>query len=431
MGGAQKWWLHHSLVELSESLIQRGSSLILRNGTPEAIISDIARTIQIDQIHWNQCYTPDVISRDQKFIQFCDQLGIQTNVHKGNLLFDPSDISTLKGEHYSVYTPFWNAIQKLQVEPNKPSPATLPPCPEMVSDNLSDWKLLPQANGWSENFKDWWRAGETAAQERLDLFLDESIDTYHKGRDLPGIDGTSCLSPYLHFGEISVRDVWHKVSLKRELTGLSDGCTTFLKELVWREFCAYLLFHNPRILNQNFRKEFDSFPWVQDSNHLQAWQKGKTGYPIIDAGMRQLWATGWMHNRVRMIVASFLTKNLLIHWRQGEEWFWDTLLDADQASNSANWQWVAGSGADAAPYFRIFNPILQSEKFDAKGDYIRRWVPELSHLSDKHIHAPFSQDPMVLKQGGVTLGQTYPFPIVDLSVTRARALAAYKTLKDV
>jgi deoxyribodipyrimidine photo-lyase len=426
MGGAQKWWLHHSLQALDQELQKRGSRLILRKGPAEDVIKSLGQVTPIHQIHWNRSYTADEIAQTERVENFCQVHGIQGLSHKGNLLFEPDTIKTLKGGSFSVYTPFWNTVQKLSVNKLHPTPEALPPMPPLNSEDLMSWELT--SGSWSQKFQGVWAVGEVAAQDKLRVFLEESVEQYHVGRNVPGRFGTSRLSPHLHFGEISARDVWDQTMMASQMSpsGLSEGYVTYLKEIVWREFCAHLLFHNPRIAEQNFRVDFDGFPWGHDAAHLAAWQKGTTGYPLVDAGMRELWATGWMHNRVRMIVASFLTKNLFIHWRDGEKWFWDTLLDADQASNAANWQWVAGCGADAAPYFRIFNPILQSEKFDAKGDYIRQWIPELSKLSDKQIHAPYLLNSTDLPRAGVVLGKTYPFPIVDLKKSRDRALAQFK-----
>lgn len=423
LGAAQEWWLYHSLQSLDKDLRALGLRLILRRGPAEDVIRQLATGLNIDQIHWARAYTPDAIRQEQRVQTCCRDLGINSVVHKGSVLFEPHEIQTLKAGTFSVYTPFWNALQKQRIEKALPAPTQMPACPPVESDVLEDWNLTKP---WSHKLNGLWQVGEQAAQDKLDAFLEGPIEQYDVMRDYPGVQGTSSLSPHLHFGEISPRDIWNQVILKREMSPVSDGYTTYLKEIVWREFSYHLLFHNPRILKENFRTDFDGFPWGQNEAHLRAWQKGLTGYPLVDAGMRQLWATGTMHNRVRMIVASFLTKNLMIDWRAGEEWFWNTLLDADQASNAANWQWVAGCGADAAPYFRVFNPLLQSVKFDAKGDYIRQWVPELARLSHKNIHAPFELDPWVLAQSGVKLGDTYPNPIVDLKATRDRALATYK-----
>lgn len=423
LGGAQKWWLHHSLNALNQGLTKLGSRLILRKGKACDVFKALSAEVDIAGIYWHTTYTSDLIHQTDTIIEFCKENQIEAKRYQGNLLLEPHQIQTLKGGSFSVYTPFWNALQKCPIAKPLAKPKFLSGCPDVQSDKLEEWHLK---EFWSEKFEGLWQPGEATALEMLHDFIDGPVEAYNIMRDFPGKEGTSQLSPYLHFGEISCRDIWHQVLVKREFAsnGSTEGYTTFLKEIVWREFCAHLLFHNPIITKDNFRKEFDEFPWAHNQDFLTAWQQGKTGYPIIDAGMRQLWATGVMHNRVRMIVASFLTKNLLIDWRHGEAWFWDTLLDADQASNAANWQWVAGCGADAAPYFRIFNPVLQSEKFDRAGEYIRTWVPELKLMPDKYIHAPYEADPYILSKAGVT---TYPRPIVDLKATRDRALSLYKT----
>jgi deoxyribodipyrimidine photo-lyase len=303
------------------------------------------------------------------------------------------------------------------------------PGKKIASDPLSSWRLLPTKPDWAGGLRATWQPGEKGARERLAAFLDGAIGDYAVMRDRPDRAGTSRLSPHLHFGEITPSQCWHAALAHAEAHGRTVGHETFLRELAWREFSYHLLFHSPDLPDAPFRKEFVAFPWVADTNHLTAWQRGKTGYPIVDAGMRELWTTGWMHNRVRMIAASFLIKDLMIPWQAGEAWFWDTLVDADLASNAASWQWVAGSGADAAPFFRIFNPVTQGEKFDPDGDYVRRWVPELARLPAPDIHAPGEASRAVLSAAGVTLGKTYPLPIVDHAAARARALAGYDLVK--
>jgi deoxyribodipyrimidine photo-lyase len=294
---------------------------------------------------------------------------------------------------------------------------------------LEDWELEPVKPDWAGALRETWTPGEAGARHRLGQFLDDALAQYGGARDLPGIDGTSRLSPHLAFGEISPRQVWHAVHAAGE-GGTAKGAAAYLRELYWREFSYHLLFHFPHFPDAPFRPAFADFPWESDAKALRAWQRGRTGYPIVDAGMRQLWAMGWMHNRVRMVAASFLVKHLLIPWQTGEAWFWDTLVDADLANNAASWQWVAGSGADAAPYFRVFNPVLQGEKFDPKGDYVRHYVPELAKLGDKHLHAPWEAPLDVLAQAGVMLGDQYPTPIVDHGAARKRALEAYQAVKN-
>jgi len=289
---------------------------------------------------------------------------------------------------------------------------------------------LPQAPDWAEGWSDLWTPGAEGAHARLHHFLDKRVADYGDSRDMPGESATSGLSPHLHHGEISPRSVWHATQTWAEEHPQSRGAADkFLAELGWREFSYHLLVFFPEIPGKAFKPAFDDFPWSGSQNHLRAWQRGQTGYPIVDAGMRELWATGYMHNRVRMVTASFLTKHLLIDWRAGERWFWDKLVDADLASNSCSWQWVAGSGADAAPYFRIFNPTTQGEKFDAAGEYVRRWVPELAQLPDKYLHKPWDAPAAVLQEAGLTLDEHYPKPIVDHREAREAALAAYGQIK--
>jgi deoxyribodipyrimidine photo-lyase len=406
MGGASRWWLHHSLTALDASL---KGHLVLRRGDAAAVIKSVMRESGADRILWNRCYEPFAVARDKAIKS---ALGDAAQSFNGALLHEPWELKTKGGTPFRVFTPFWTAMRQRDVAPAQPAPRNLK-FHAAKSDKLKDWKLLPHKPDWSKGFD--WTPGEKPAQAALYDFLDD-IKDYTRARDLPDRDGTSRLSPHLHWGEISPRQIWHAVRTH----GHSAGSETYLKELGWREFCAQLLFHNPALPTKPLDQRFTQFPWRKSAKDFRAWTQGQTGIPIVDAGMRQLWQTGWMHNRVRMIVASLLIKNLGIHWRDGEEWFWDTLVDADLASNSANWQWVAGCGADAAPFFRIFNPVLQGKKFDPEGVYVRRFVPELAGLSDKHIHSPWEapQPP-----------KNYPAPIVDLAGGRDRALSAFKGLK--
>lgn len=429
-GGAQLWWLHHSIVSLSKSLDTIGAKLVLKRGSPEKIITDIIAETGAKTVLWNRRYATSHIKRDTKLKSQLTANGINVISFDGALLHEPTKLRTGSGGPYKVYTPFWRAFSGAN-EPRDPAPkpeSIKSYSKEIQSDALEDWALLPTKPDWSGGIADEWTPGEAGALERLSDFLDGPINDYKAGRDVPAQQDTSKLSPHLAFGEISPYQIWAEVNAKHATH--SPNKETFRKEVVWREFAYHLLVNFEDLKNKNYNDQFDAFPWNDEKKHLQAWQRGETGYPIVDAGMRQLWQTGWMHNRVRMIVASFLVKHLLIDWREGEKWFWDTLVDADPASNSASWQWVAGSGADAAPYFRIFNPILQGEKFDKHGDYVKLYCPELRDIPVKYIHKPWAASDDILAKAGVTLGETYPKPVVDHKTARDRALAAYQTMRE-
>ncbi len=356
------------------------------------------------------------------------EIGLNVQSFPGTLLFEPSQIQNGQGAPYKVFSQFWKTCLKetSRIGETLAQPSLKPSSDFWASETLASWQLLPQNPDWTRGFESLWTPGESGAHEKLDSFIKERIESYQIHRDYPEMDATSRLSPHLHFGEISPRQIINTVfsSVKS-----SAGTESFLSEIGWREFSAHLLFHFPHMSEAPFRTEFEPFVWQENPELLAAWQKGRTGYPIVDAGMRELWQTGWMHNRVRMIVASFLTKDLLLSWREGEAWFRKTLLDADAASNIANWQWVAGCGADAAPYFRIFNPLLQSRKFDPHGTYIRRWVPELAALTNTEIHEPWKLAEDRLQRAGLEPGKTYPRPVVDHAKARAFALKAYEGLK--
>ncbi|MEB2843491.1 deoxyribodipyrimidine photo-lyase [Rhizobiales bacterium RZME27] len=428
LGGAQAWWLHHSLMGLRESLKAHGNDLCLRTGSAEDVLQDIARTSGAECVFVNRAY--ERTSVDREIALALKAAGIGIKAFHGQLLHDPKTIRTGSGNAFKVYTPFWNAMQKLG-EPGEPTdaPETIAaPDTHPHSELLDGWNLLPTKPNWATGFSEFWTPGEAGAQEKLEDLIDADLHDYKQGRDFPGTDATSKLSPHLALGEISPARIWHATN------GLAqrhkDDLVHFRKELAWRDFCYNLLIEFPELRTKNWDDKFDAFEWEFDAKDFAAWTKGLTGYPIVDAGMRELWQTGYMHNRVRMITASFLIKDLLIDWRRGEEWFRDTLLDADPASNTANWQWVAGSGADASPFFRIFNPILQGEKFDPGGDYVRHWVPELEKLPKKYMHKPFEAPAHVLADAGVELGKTYPKPVVNHGMARDRALATYKGLKS-
>ena len=432
MGGASLWWLNRSLAALAASLGAIGSRLILRRGEAEQVLMEVVAETGAREVVWNRLYEPAAIARDTALKATLKAAGTEVKSFNAALLNEPWTVATGSGGPYKVFTPYWRAARaKVGQQPALPAPKALrAPDRWPACDDLADWQLHPTQPDWSQGFGGW-TPGEAGALENLNRFLDGPADDYAEGRDQPGKAGTSRLSPHLHFGEISPRQVWIAAHGASATGDLSDGARDkFLAEIGWREFNHHLLFHFPTLPTANFKPGFDSFAWRDDAEGLRAWQRGLTGYPMVDAGMRELWATGWMHNRVRMIAASFLIKHLLIHWREGEAWFWDTLLDADLANNAAGWQWTAGTGADASPYFRIFNPFSQGEKFDPKGDYIRRWVPELARLPDKVIHRPWEATAFELSTAGVALGRTYPHPIVDHASARARALSTYARLKD-
>ena len=433
-GGASRWWLHHSLAALAGDLERLSSRLILRRGSASDVLAAIAQETGASSVVCSRRYEPWAIAQELAVRDRLAAASIDFKRFPGGLLMEPERMATGAGEPYKVYTPFWRALsQRLVAARPLARPAHLaPPTNWPPSEDLSTWQLLPHRPNWAQGFASVWKPGEAGALERLDSFLESAVATYAEDRNRPDLEATSRLSPHLAHGEISPRLVWWRVAGLRGTEGPAGGSDkgleTFLKELVWREFSAHLLFHNPNLPDEPFRPEFARFPWRPDARHLEAWRRGKTGYPIVDAGMRELWATGWMHNRVRMVVASFLIKDLLIPWQQGEDWFWDTLVDADLANNAASWQWVAGSGADAAPYFRVFNPVTQGEKFDPQGRYVRTWVAELSDREGVGIHQPLqastSSDIFIRRRDGA-----YPPPIVDHGRARECALAAFQALK--
>ncbi len=422
MGGASRWWLHHSLCALQDELEKRGCRLVLRRGDPLQILEGLVEDAGVTTIHWNRLYEPWAIARDARIKEHFQDMGLEVRTYNASLLNEPWEVKTGQGNPYRVFTPYWRQARSqiagegvLSVPPLKGAGQTT------ASEDMKNWGLLPTGPDWSGGLAWCWTPGEKGALDRFDRFLEEKLQDYAGKRDFPAADAISRLSPHLHFGEISVRDIWNRLQPFEELKSAGESVTKFRSELGWREFSTHLLYHFPHIAEKPFRPEFEAFPWQEDEELLQGWQQGRTGYPLVDAGMRELWQTGFMHNRVRMIVASFLTKNLLIPWQAGADWFRDTLVDADLANNSAGWQWVAGSGADAAPYFRIFNPVTQGQKFDPQGKYIRKWVPELADLDGDEIHKPWKVEKE--RTGG------YPDPVVDLAMSRERALAAYKSIR--
>ncbi len=426
-GGASLWWLHHSLERLGTAIAERGGALVLRRGDSRSIIPALAREIGAASVQAGRAHEPYLRAIDREVAASLQALGIGFHRHRSALALAPESVLNQSGAPYGVYTPFSRqCFERFTPRPPIAPPLSLAPALAVRSDDLADWGLLPRAPDWAGGLRASWTPGEAGAQAQLAAFGAAQLDHYDLTRNLPGVAGTSMLSPHLHWGEIAIDAVWRAADALP--TSRNEGKQTYLKELLWREFAAYLLWHHPTMAEAPMRAAFAQVPWRDAPDELSAWQRGMTGVPIIDAGMRQLWQTGWLHNRVRMIVASYLVKHLLIPWQMGAAWFWDTLVDADHASNAASWQWVTGSGVDAAPYFRIFNPVLQGLKFDPDGAFIRRFVPELARLPDAHIHAPWEAPALVLRGASVRLGQNYPHPLVDLKTGRERALAAFKIL---
>lgn len=433
-GGASRWWLHRSLAALTRELAHRAGlppdrpALVLRSGAAEDVILRLVAETGARSVFWNRCYEPWAIARDRKIKASLTRSGIEARSFKAALLFEPWEVLTQQGSPYRLFTPYYRACLARPVAPMQSAPARLSLPPTLpAGEPLESLGLLPRPD-WAGGLRKAWRPGEGGAQTRLAAFLDGPLAAYKGDRDRPDLAGTSRLSPHLHFGEIGPRQVWHAVSTRSATSNSEAGPEAFLRQLIWREFSYHLLYHVPDLPETPLRPEFARFPWRASPDYLAAWQRGRTGYPIVDAGMRELWATGWMHNRVRLITASFLIKNLMISWQDGEAWFWDTLVDADVANNAASWQWVAGCGTDAAPYFRVFNPVLQSRRFDPEGSYIARWVPELARLPAGFRHAPWEATAAVLSDAGIALGRDYPHPIVDHDAARARALEAYRRL---
>jgi deoxyribodipyrimidine photo-lyase len=422
-GAASQWWLHQSLTALHASLTARGSRLVIRRGPAEKALRGVASECGAAAIFWNRSYEPAGVARDTEVKQRLRGAGLAAETCPGNLLFEPGTIRNKSGKPFQVFSAFWRACMAM------PSPSVPKAAPQRLraperwpsSLTISDLRLEPTAN-WAGGLRETWRPGEPGAAGELAAFVGRAIESYDAERNRPDHRGTSRLAPHVHFGEISPRQIWHAL---RDV----PAAEAYRRQIVWREFAYHLLFHYPHTPYEPLRPEFRDFPWQMDAQRLRAWTLGKTGYPLVDAGMRELWHTGWMHNRVRMVAASFLVKHLLIPWQEGAAWFWDTLVDADLANNSLGWQWVAGCGADAAPYFRIFNPVLQGERFDPNGDYVRRWVPELIGVPNRWIHKPWQAPPGLLADAGVRLGKNYPAPIVDHGEARRLALAALAKMR--
>mgnify|MGYP001627114279 CR=1 FL=1 len=433
MGGASRWWLHHSLQALDTAL---GGQLLVLCGDALKLLPALAAETGASRVLWNRCYEPWRIRRDAALKDVLRAQHTAVDSFNGSLLWEPWQVLKDDKTPYKVFTPYFRR-GCLGAAPAPAQPLAAPSGLTVVrargheartgSSGITALKLLPEI-AWDSGIARRWRVGEEAAWERLQDFLGNKLRGYRDGRNYPAREQVSGLSPHLHFGEISPRQVWHQALAAGVATGAEDDLDCFQSELAWREFSHSLLFHQPTLPHEPIQSRFAHFPWQTRPAWLAAWQRGETGIPLVDAGMRELWQTGYMHNRVRMVVGSFLVKNLLTHWHAGEQWFWDCLVDADLANNAASWQWIAGCGADAAPYFRVFNPVTQSEKFDAQGEYLRRYLPELASLPDKYIHAPFAAPEQVLRAAGVSVGENYPRPVVDLKLSREAALAAFKQL---
>ena len=422
IGRAACWWLHHSLLALKQELAKHNIHLNLQSGNPLTILQELIQAHSVDTVYWNRLYEPAHIERDSHIKAELTGQGITVISSNSALLNEPWKVKTQQGSYFKVFTPFWKQCLRQMSEPPQTIINQWPSSPTVASDSLESLQLLPTKPNWASGFESMWQPGENGANAHLMTFIEDILNDYKDLRNVPAKNATSNLSPHLHFGEISPWKIWRVIQQTMQDPKCNmASADNFLSQLGWREFSYHLLFHYPDLPHTNYRRQFDRFPWHQDPVALKCWQQGLTGFPIVDAGMRELWRTGYMHNRVRMIVASFLIKDLLIDWREGAAWFLDTLVDADLANNSASWQWVAGSGMDAAPYFRIFNPTLQGEKFDPQGEYIKRWIPELASIPAKWIHQPWTMPGCQIN---------YPKPIIDHKNARELALSYYKQLKQ-
>ena len=428
-GSASKWWLHQSLLALKDSL---DNNLSLYKGDPKKILIKLTETYNVKEIFWNRCYEPWRIKRDKKIKSFFDDKEISVNTYNGSLLWEPWNVVKNDGTPYKVFTPYYRKGCLNSEMPR--TPIQKPKLDNLLFDKMNsisidDLELMPVHN-WHVAMEKLWTPGEKGAHNKIDVFIKEGLDNYKDGRNFPSGNNVSQLSPHLHFGEVSPNQVWYRSKTQEGKKEIKRDLDHFLSELGWREFSFNLLYHFPTLPKENLQKKFDKFPWDKNKDALKKWQKGLTGYPIVDAGMRELWQTGYMHNRLRMVVGSFLVKNLLLHWHHGERWFWDCLVDADLANNSAGWQWIAGSGADAAPYFRIFNPVMQGQKFDPDGKYTKKYIPELKDMPNKYLFNPWEAPKDVLDSANVKLGKDYPMPIVEIGSSRQKALEAFATTKS-
>ncbi len=434
-GGASRWWLHHALEDLDAQLQERGASrLILRRAQPddssESILRDLAKTTGADAIYWNRRYEPAAIARDKAIKAALREDGFEVESANSSMLFEPHEIANRSGKPFKVFTPMWKHYQSLTVPPVVSLPADDLRFPSRLptGDPLESLDLLPSIP-WDTGFHRFWESPTRDHMlNRLDSFIEDRAEAYPDARDLPAEDGTTRLSPFLHFGQLGPREVWARFAQASNHSARFDE--GIMRQIIWREFAHHLLYHFSETPEKPLQDGYEMFPWKSSKAFVNAWQKGETGYPIVDAGMRQLWQTGWMHNRVRMIVGSLLVKHLLQHWHEGARWFWDTLVDADLANNTLGWQWIGGCGADAAPYFRIFNPMTQGERFDADGAYVRKYVPELAKVPKKFIHRPWEMGELALSGCDVVLGRDYPEPIISHEDGRKRALDAFQEMKD-
>jgi len=428
LGEASRWWLHHSLRNLNTKL---NGKISFFNDDPRKVFDDLLKQYNISSIFWNRCYEPWRIKRDKDLKLDLEAKNINIETHNGSLLWEPWTVLKSDGTPYRVFSPYYKRGCMGALPPREPIKE--PDLSNIISNPfnnvvLDDLNLLPDVK-WFNEMEKIWKPGEGGAKNKLHDFLDNGLLGYKEGRNFPSRKNVSQLSPHMHFGEVSPNQVWYGAQLKEGTKGIESDLKHFLSELGWREFSYSLLYHFPTLPKENLQKKFDNFPWEENKEYLDKWKKGLTGYPIVDAGMRELWQTGYMHNRVRMIVGSFLVKNLLLHWHEGEKWFWDCLIDADLASNSASWQWVAGSGADAAPYFRIFNPITQGIRFDPDGEYTKKYVPELKNIPNKYLYSPWEAPQDILDDANIELGKDYPQPIVDLKQSREKALDAFSVIR--